>query len=356
MKKLLLPFLVATSLLPASAAELPYQRLEETLFGRMHDGVAVKQFALRNNNGMTVKVITYGAIINEISVPDREGKKINVIQGTDSLEKYINGFPAAALIGRFANRISKARFSIDGTEYLVTANNGENHIHGGKKGFAKVVWDAKPLPLKPHESSVRMTYLSIDGEEGFPGNLTATVTYTLTDDNELRIDYQAETDNPTIVNLTNHAYFDLGGAGKIAGHELWLNADTYTLADSQLIPTGEIAAVAGTPLDFTKPALIGSRVEEITEPVKKIYDHNFVINGGGEELVLAARVRESESGRVMEVLTTQPGVQLYTGNGLGFCLETQHYPDAINQPKFPSPIVRPGEPFESTTVYKFSVE
>lgn len=356
MKSLSLSLLAVTFTVGVSAAELPYERLEESLYGRMHDGVAVKQFALRNASGMTVKVISYGAIVTEIQVPDRNGKMINVVKGAGSLEGYLKGAPAAAVIGRFANRIAGAQFTIDGEEYEVTRNNGKNHIHGGRKGFAKVVWDAKALPLKKSESSVRLTYLSVDGEEGFPGNLTATVTYTLTDDNELRVDYGAATDKPTVVNLTNHAYFDLEGAGDFSKHELWLNADTYTMANSELIPTGKIGRVKNTPLDFTTSTLIGSRVGQINEPVKKIYDHNFIINGGGEDLVVAARVREPKSGRVMEVLTTQPGVQLYTGNPRGFCLETQHYPDSVNQSGFPSPIVRPGKPFRSTTVFKFTVE
>jgi aldose 1-epimerase len=231
---------------------------------------------------------------------------------------------------------------------------GRHHIHGGRKGFASVLWEAKALPAKPRESAVRLTYLSSDGEEGFPGNLTTQVTYSLNDDNELSLIYEASTDKPTVVNLTNHAYFNLAGGGSIANHELWLNASQYTLAGEQLIPTGEFAPVAGTPLDFTTPTTIGSRVDQLKP--RPIYDHNYVIKDGGDSLVTFARVTDPASGRVMEGRTTQPGVQLYTGNPSAFCLETQHYPDSPNRPEFPSTIVRPGTPFRSTTVFAFSTK
>lgn len=352
MKTILVTLSLGLLISTAAAAD----RLEERLFGRMQDGVAVKQFILRNSQGMVAKVISYGATVTEIQVPDRSGRTVNVIQGSDTLEDYLKGLPSASVIGRFANRIKDASFKIDGNEYTVTKNNGPNHIHGGRRNFAKVVWEAEPLRVRPDRVGVKLTYVSVDGEEGFPGNLTTTVTYTLTDANELRIDYGATTDKPTIVNLTNHAYFDLSGSGDFSKHELWLNCDSYTLADKQLIPTGELAPVKGTPLDFAKYTAIGSRTDQITEPVKGFYDHNFVINWGGSGLVLAARVRDPDSGRIMEVHTDQPGVQLYTGNRKGFCLETQHYPDAINHPNFPSPIVRPDEAFKSTTVFKFLTE
>ena len=333
------------------------ERLQESAFGLMPDGTAVQQFTLRNNSGMTAKIISYGAIVTEIQAPDRDGNTINVVRGSDRLEPYLRGFPAAAVIGRVANRIANARFSIDDVEYRVTVNNrGKHHIHGGDRGFARVVWDAVALPLTENEAGVRLTYLSVDGEDGYPGNVTATVTYTLTDDNELRLDYSATTDRPTIISMTNHAYFDLGGNGDWSTHELWLNADRYTLADDELIPTGEIVSVTGTPLDFTTPEFIGARVDQIREPVEGFYDHNFVINSGGGAVVLVARVRELISGRVMEVRTDRPAVQLYTGNPVGFCLETQIHPDAINHENFPSPIVRPGTPFESTTIFTFSTE
>lgn len=329
------------------------KRLEETEFGKTADGAAVKQFTLRNAKGMTVKGITFGAIITEIQVPDRNGATINIVLGADSLDRYTRGFPAAAVLGRVANRISKARFKIDGVEYKVTANSGQNHIHGGRKGFASVVWRAEPLPASDTQAGVRLTYRSADGEEGYPGNLTASVTYSLTDQNELRLDYEATADKPTPVNMSNHAYFNLAGGGDVSGHELWLAADRYTPTDAQLIPTGEIASVKGSALDFTTPALIGARGDQI-KPRPNVYDHNFVINGDGKSLVLAARVREPKSGRVMEMRTTQPGVQLYTGNPGTFCLETQHFPDSVNHPEFPSTILRPGETFKSTTSFTFS--
>jgi aldose 1-epimerase len=237
----------------------------------------------------------------------------------------------------------------------VTKNIGEHHLHGGRVGFAKVLWQAEVLPAKEHEVGVHMSYLSVDGEEGYPGNLTAGVSYTLTDDNELRLDYSASTDKATVVNLTNHAYFDLSSAGKVNDQVLWINADRYTVADSQLIPTGEIAPVKGTPMDFTTAASIGARsaLIESPRPQRKSFDVNFVINGGGSKLVKAAEVRDPASGRVMQVLTNQPGLQLFTGNAQGFCLEPQHFPDSPNHPEFPSTTVRPGQPFASTTIFRF---
>jgi aldose 1-epimerase len=352
---------LATLFVPGYAsAQISNDRLEEAVFGTMLDGTDVKQFTLRNRSGMTVKIISYGAIVTEIQAPDRDGNMINVVRGADTLEPYLRGFPAAAVIGRVANRIANARFSIDDVEYHVTVNHrGKHHLHGGDRGFAKVVWDAEALPVTGNEAGVRLTYLSVDGEDGYPGNVTATVTYTLSDDNELRLDYTATTDRPTIVNMTNHAYFDLGGQGDLSTHELWLNADRYTSADSELIPTGEFSSVTNTPLDFTTPEFIGARMDQIQEPVDGFYDHNLVFNsasGDGRGVVLVARVRELSSGRVMEVRTDQPAMQLYTGNPVGFCLETQNYPDAINHENFPSPIIRPGAPYRSTTIFAFSAE
>ena len=331
-------------------------RLEEKEFGKMPDGTVIKLFTLRNAKGMVAKVISYGAILTELHAPDRSGALTNVVLGTDNLEQYLKGFPAAAVIGRFANRIARARFALDGVEYKLAVNNGPNHLHGGLKGFAQVVWQAKALPVRAHNAAVQFIYFSKDGEENYPGNLTVRVTYTLTDDNELRIDYEATTDKATPVNLTNHAYFNLAGSGNVLDHELWLAADQYTPADDELIPTGEIASVKGTPLDFTSSTRIGARIEQL-KPKLNGYDHNFVINRGGKSLVLAARVKEPKSGRLMEVRTTQPGVQLYTGNHVkhsGLCLETQHYPDSVNQPNFPSTILRPGQTFKASTVFAFS--
>jgi len=347
-------------------------RLQEKEFGKMPDGTVVKLFTLRNAKGMTAKVMAYGAVLTELQVPDLRGTTTNVVLGADNLEQYLKGFPAsAAVIGRFANRIAKAKFTLDGVEYKLAANNGENHLHGGRKGFAQVVWQAKPLPAGPHGAGVQFSYVSKDGEEGYPGNLDVRVTYTLTDDNELRLDYEATTDKPTAVNLTNHAYFNLAGFGTVLEHELWLAAERYTLADDQLIPTGEIAPVKGTPLDFTRATPIGARIEQL-KPKLNGYDHNFVLSSGGKSLSLAARVIEPKSGRVLEMRTTEPGMQLYTGNHLngmqagvggvvyprhgGFCLETQHYPDSVNRPSFPSAILRPGQTFKSTTSFAFSAK
>jgi aldose 1-epimerase len=346
--------LALSALLPlAAAAQAPDARLVESVFGTMPDGVTVKQFALQNHNGMTVKVINYGAIITAIMVPDQSGKTENVIVGSDSLQDYLGRFAAAAVQGRYANRIAHGQFTLDGTEYQVTKNIGEHHLHGGTRGFAKVVWEATPMPVQEHAVGVHLSYLSVDGEEGYPGNLTVGVSYTLTDANELRLDYTASTDKPTVVNLTNHAYFDLSAAGKISDQVLWINADSYTLADSALIPTGDIAPVKDTPLDFTAAASIGARAALIAAPERQSFDHNFVINGGGSELVKAAELRDPASGRVMQVFTTQPGLQLFTGNPAGLCLETHHFPDSPNQPQFPSTTVRPEMPFASTTVYQF---
>jgi aldose 1-epimerase len=346
--------LLAMLAAPAGARAQALTRLEQRDFGKMPDGTPVQQFTLRNARGMLARVMTYGAILNELQVPDRNGALTNVVLGADSLDRYLNRFPTpAAVIGRVANRIANARFTLDGVEYKLAANAGPHSIHGGVKGFGLVVWQARPLPVQEHAAAVRLTCFSKDGEEGYPGNLTASVTYTLTDDNELRLDYEAATDKATPLNLTSHGYYNLAGSGEVAGHELWLAADHYTPADDLLIPTGEIASVTGTPLDFTVPALIGSRAGQL-KPKAGVYDHNFIINGGGKSLVLAARVRDPQSGRVMELRTTEPGVQFYTGNPRGFCLETQHYPDSIHHPNFPSTVLRPGETFKSTTVYSFS--
>jgi len=345
-------------------------RLEEQDWGKTLEGALVKRFTLANSNGMAARITNYGAILTELQVPDQHGKPGNVVLGFDSLESYLKGHPFfGAIAGRVANRIARAEFTLDGQQYILAANNGPNHLHGGKKGFDKVVWQAKPLPSNKRESSLQLTYLSPDGEEGYPGNLSATVTYSLTDDNELRLDYTATTDKATPVNLTNHSYFNLSGAGDILGHELTLAADHYTPVDDLLIPTGEIASVKNTPLDFTQPTLIGARIAQL-KPRPGGYDHNFVVNGVGNSLALAARVRDPNSGRVLEVHTTEPGVQLYTGNFLdgsltgsggfscvqhsGFCLETQHFPDAVHHPNFPSIILRPGQTYKTTTVFKFS--
>lgn len=332
------------------------ERISKTQFGKLADGRPVQIFTLHNTKGMRVKVMEYGAIITEIQAPDRSGELTNVVLGAASLDEYLKGFAgSAAVIGRFANRIAGAKFTLDGQEYKLAANNGPNHIHGGRKGFAQVLWEGKEVPGK-NGPAVQFSYLCKDGEENYPGNVAVTVTYTLTDKNELWVEYGATTDKATPINLTNHAYFNLAGTGNVLDHQLWLAADKYTPADDGLIPTGEIASVKGTPLDFTTPTRVGARIEQL-KPKLNGYDHNFVLPGNGKELVLAARVVEPKSGRVMEVRTTEPGVQLYTGNHLGhrgLCLETQHFPDSPNKPHFPSAILRPGEKFQSTTVFVFS--
>jgi aldose 1-epimerase len=349
-------------------------KIEKAEFGKMADGAAVDVYTLTNSKGMKARIITYGATITEWHGPDRDGKFDDVVLGFDNLAPYLAGHPFFGCIaGRVANRIAKARFTLDGKEYKLAANNGPNTLHGGLKGFDKKLWKAETVPAKDGVA-VKMTYRSLDGEEGFPGNLDVTVMYTLTNQNELRIDYTATTDKATPVNLTNHSYFNLAGAksgSKILDHELQLEADRYTPVDESLIPTGEIAPVKGTPLDFTTPTKIGSRFDQLKgKPIG--CDHNYVLRSEGKALALGARVHEPKSGRVLEMFTTEPGVQLYTGNFLdgkvkgkggvvypqhgGFCLEAQHFPDSVNQPKFPSVILQPGKTYTQTTVYKLSVK
>jgi aldose 1-epimerase len=340
-------------------------QVRKSSFGKLPDDTAVDLYTLENANGLVAKVTNYGTIISELHVPDRDGKYGDVVLGFDNLEQYLKGHPCfGCTVGRVANRIAKGRFTLDGKTYTLAVNNGPNHLHGGLEGFDKKVWKAEPQ----QGAAVKFTYISPDGEEGYPGTLTAAVTMTLTDDNGLRLDYHAITDKPTPVNLTNHSYFNLAGCGDALQHELILAADYYTPSDSTLIPTGEIKPVRGTPMDFTRPHPIGSRFSQV-HAVPPGYDHNYVLNGGGKGLALAARVCEPESGRVMEVHTTEPGVQLYTANFLdgsltgkggivyrqhaAFCLETQHFPDAVNQPRFPSVILRPGQIYRQTTDFKF---
>lgn len=344
--------------LARSAEESPaLPPVSEEVFGRLPDGREVHRYTLRNSGGMVVKVMTYGATLTEIQVPDRAGKLINVIHGSQDLEDFVAGrVPAASVIGRFANRIAGARFRLDDVEYQLAANNGRNHIHGGRVGFARVLWTGEPLPTDPLGQAVRLTYRSADGEEGYPGELTVSVTYRLTADNELWLTYRAVTDKPTVLNLTNHAYFNLAGEGPALDHVLWLAAERYTPTDEELIPTGKIASVKGTPLDFTTPTRIGERIDQL-KPRPNGYDHNYVLGAGTSEPRLWARLSEPQTGRVMEVLTTEPGVQLYSGNHIqhrGICLETQHFPDSPNQPQFPSCALRPGELFQSMTVFRFS--
>jgi aldose 1-epimerase len=340
-------------------------------FGKTPDGTPVELYVLTNANGLKAKVMTYGATLTELDVPDRDGKLGDVVLGFDDLEGYLKGHPFfGSTVGRVANRIAKGKFTLDGKEYKLAVNNGPNSLHGGLKGFDKVVWKAETVQ-KPDAAAVKFSYHSRDGEEGYPGNLDATVTYTLTNDNELRLDYTATADKATPVNLTNHTYFNLAGNGNMLGHELMLEADRYTPTDDTLIPTGEIKPVRDTPLDFTTPHTIGSRIARLKGDPGG-YDHNFVLGGGGKKLALAARVREPKTGRVMEMYTTEPGVQFYTGNFLdgklkgkggvvyakhqAFCLEAQHFPDSVNHANFPPMILRPGKTYTQTTVYKFSAK
>jgi aldose 1-epimerase len=348
----------------------PTMAVQKELFGHLADGTAVDIYTLVNKAGLEARITTYGAILVSLKTPDRNGVLADVTLGFDDLAGYLGTHPYfGAIIGRYGNRIAQARFTLDGIEYRLAANNNANSLHGGIKGFDKVVWKAEPVE-SGRGPGLKLTYLSRDMEEGYPGNLAVTVVYTLTDANELEIRYEATTDKATPVNLTNHAYWNLKGEGRgdILGHVLQLEAEAVTAVDSavNLIPTGEITPVAGTPFDFTTPHAIGERIAR----VEGGYDHNFVLRGSGTP-ALAAHVEEPESGRVMEVWTDQPGIQLYTGNFLdgsvvgkggkayqkhfAFCLETQHFPDSPNHPNFPSTILRPGEVYRTVSVYKFSV-
>lgn len=348
--------------------------IQKSDFGKTNDGQAVDLYTLTNGKGMVAKVMTYGAIVTELHAPDRQGNDADVVLGFDNLKQYVDGHPFfGAIAGRYANRIAKGKFTLNGKDYELAVNNGPNSLHGGKVGFDKKVWKAESMK-SADGPAVALTYVSPDGEEGYPGTLTTRVTYTLTNDNALRIDYRATTDKPTIVNLTNHSYWNLHGSGSgkdILDHVLQLNADAYTPVDDTLIPTGEIKPVKGSIFDFTTAKPIGRDIDK-TPGNPNGYDHNYVINGKPGELRMAAKVTDPDTGRQMEVWTTQPGVQLYTGNfldgkltGIGgkayvthyaLCLETQHYPDSIHQPKFPSVVLNPGQTFTSTTVYKFSTK
>jgi aldose 1-epimerase len=370
---LVVAFLGAAS--PDGKAEDKVQgTVEKQKFGDTPDGKEVDLYVLTNPHGMTAKIMTYGAIVTELHVPDRYGKLDDVVLGFSDLKSYLAGHPCfGATVGRVANRIARGKFTLNGKEYKLAINNGPNSLHGGLKGFDKVIWKAEPVRDVKDGVAVKFSYLSPDGEEGYPGNLSTTVTYTLTNKNALRIDYEAKTDKATPVNLTNHTYFNLAGVGggTVLDHELMLAADKYTPADETLIPTGEIAPVKGTPLDFAIPTLIGARIKELPEKLGG-YDHNFVLNSGGKRLALAARVYEPTTGRLMEMETTEPGVQLYTANFLdstikgkgdvackkhqAFCLEAQHFPDSVHHPNFPSTILEPGKTYKQTTVYRFSVK
>lgn len=343
-------------------------------FGTAPDGQAVQLITLTNAKGVEMRVMTYGAIIVSLKVPDKNGTLGDVVLGFDSLAGYVKSSPYfGAVVGRYGNRIAKGKFTLDGKAYTLAVNNGPNALHGGLKGLDKVAWSADTSHAADGQS-VRLHYTSKDGEEGYPGALNVMVTYTLTDSNEVQIEYEATTDKATPVNLTQHSYFNLAGAGDILGHQLTINADSITPVDSTLIPTGELMPVKGTPFDFTSPHAIGERIN-VEDPQIKYglgYDHNFVLNRSDTGLAVAAMLSEPTSGRTLEVRTTEPGVQFYSGNFLdgtltgkggtvykhrtGMCLETQHYPDSPNHPNFPSTILKPGETYRSRTVWTFGVK
>lgn len=341
-------------------------------FGTAPSGEPVEIYTLTNAKGVEARIATYGGTLISLKVPDRTGKMDDIVLGFDSLDGYLKDHPYfGATIGRYGNRIAKGKFSLNGVEYTLAKNNGENALHGGPQGFHRKVWKATR-----RDQSLELTYVSKDGEEGYPGALSSTVTYTLTDTNELKIDYSATTDKDTVLNLTNHSYFNLAGQGEgdILGHQVQILADRFTPVDAGLIPTGELQNVAGTPFDFREPHAIGERINGAHQQLKrgKGYDHNFVLNQSGEPPKLAARVTEPKSGRMMEVLTVEPGLQFYTGNFLdgslvgkagkkydfryGFCMETQHFPDSPNQPKFPATVLKPGARYLTTTIYRFTAQ
>jgi len=344
-------------------------KIVKSSFGMLPNGSAVDLYTLTNKNGLKAQLMTYGAILVSLDLPDRNGVFADCVLGYDSFDGYLKeGSYFGAIVGRYGNRIAKGKFTLDGKTYTLATNNGKNHLHGGVKGYDKVLWKGEPIQDSTGVG-VKFTYLSKDGEEGYPGNLDIAGTYVLNDQNELIISYEAKTDKPTVVNLTNHSFWNLtGGQRDILGHELMLAADRYTPVDDGLIPTGVLAPVEGTPMSFLTPTAIGARIDQVPGG----YDHNYVLNGGSGSLALAARVVEPESGRVMEISTVQPGIQFYTGNFLdgsikgkggqayakhwAFCLETQHFPDSPNHPKFPSTMLRPGEIYKSMTVHKFSTK
>jgi aldose 1-epimerase len=380
MNSTLIRVFTTSAILISSAAIFngqPTQGLDKQPFGKTPDGQEVFLYTLKNAGGMKVTISNYGGTITTISVMDRNKKFGDVVLGFPNVEGYTQKLNTAyfgALIGRYGNRIAKGTFTLDGHQYHIPTNDGPNALHGGLHGFNSKVWEAKDVST-PEEPALELHYLSRDGEEGFPGNLNVNVRYSLDNQNGLHIDYRATTDKDTVLNLTNHSYFNLAGAGSetVLQHKLMLDADRYTPVNSTLIPTGAIVSVAGTPFDFRKLTTIGARINENNQQLKyaKGYDDNFVLNSPGQLGTVAARVEEPSSGRVLEVFTTQPGIQFYTGNfldgkmhGIGgvyryrsaLCLETQHFPDSPNQPNFPSTVLHPGEQYHNTTIYRFSTK
>jgi aldose 1-epimerase len=370
--------LVVSILLTLPVALLPAGTgVTRAAFGTMPDGTSIEVFTIANARGMEVRAIEFGAIIVSLTAPDRSGRSADIVLGYDTLADYVskNTPYLGGVVGRYANRIAKGRFTLDGQEYTLATNNAPNHLHGGVKGFDKVAWSGEPV-TGPDGPGVAFTYTSRDGEEGYPGTLKTRVTYTLNDRNELIVDYHATSDKPTHVNLSQHSYFNLsGGDRNILDHQLTINADRFTPVDETLIPTGELAPVAGTPLDFRKPMAIGARIEDKHVQLLRGrgYDHNFVLlkPKTASELSQAARLVDPVSGRTLDIATTEPGVQFYSGNFLdgtlkgkkgrvyaqrwGLCLETQHFPDSPNRPNFPSTILRPGVEYRSRTVFTFGV-
>jgi len=371
--------LLSTTVLLAFACAKPEKKasasIESTPFGTLPDGDQVTLYTLKNTNDVTMKVMTYGGVVTSLEVPDKEGKLGDVVLGYDNLEGYLKSSPFfGALIGRFGNRIAKGKFTLDSVEYTLATNNGANHLHGGVKGFDKVNWTAKPVDVE-NGVALQLTYNSKDMEEGYPGNLTAKVLYTLTNNNEWKVDYEATTDKKTVVNLTQHTYFNLSALKEdILNQELVLNADRFLPVDSTLIPTGELRPVVGTPFDFNKAKPIGREIsadnQQLTYGLG--YDHCWVLNESNKPMNFAASLYDPASGRFMEIYTTEPAIQFYSGNFLdgtitgkknvvynhrtGLCLETEHYPDAPNQPEFPSVVLSPGEVYKTSTVMKFSAK
>ena len=373
--KIILVVLISLFTIQCTDKGVTMTNFETKPFGNLPDGQTVSLYILTNAEGMKVSVTNYGGIITEVIVPDKNGKMGDVVLGYDNLEGYLKDNPYfGALIGRYGNRIGKGKFSLNDKEYTLATNNGPNHLHGGVKGFDKVLWSAKKIESDGH-IGLELTYVSKDGEEGYPGSLSVKVNYILTDDNEIRIEYEATTDKPTICNLTNHSYFNLKDAGKspILDHKLMIDANRMTPVDKGLIPTGKLASVENTPFDFRNPEIIGQRINTDTEQIKfgLGYDHNWVLNGASGKLRKVAELSEEVSGRILEVYTEEPGMQFYSGNFLdgsitgkngtvyeyrhGLCLETQHFPDSPNIPDFPSTTLNPGEVYKTTTVYKFLV-
>jgi aldose 1-epimerase len=373
-KQILMALTVAAATILAGCATSKTGQITATPFGTDSSGAPVKLFTLRNASGATATICNYGGLVTSLKVPDKRGQFGDVVLGYDNVADYIKSSPYfGALVGRYGNRIALGQFTLDGKQYTLATNNVPNSLHGGVKGFDKVMWSAKCYQ-SADGPSLELTYLSHDGEEGYPGNLSVTAVYTLTDDNSLKLVYTATTDKATVLNLTHHSYFNLAGKGDILNHSVMIPADKFTPVDSTLIPTGELKPVAGTPFDFRTPTTIGARIGQDDDQLKfgKGYDHNWVINKPTGEMGLMARVTEPTSGRVLEVYSAEPGLQFYSGNFLdgtltgkggwvyqfrnAFCMEPQHFPDSPNQPSFPSVVLRPGETYHNTIIYKFSVQ